>query len=613
MPTRSAGILDDHALRKTIATKQGTIEHVPANDSDIANKKYVDGGTYLTAGEGIDITGTTISGEDSTSSNKGIVTITGGNGIDVEYPVDGLAAISGELATDTNTGIARFDATGFTVTGGNVVINDIYVFNSGDTMTGQLIVQSGNGKIVTSNSSGSIDVQDSSGNAGSISFGNTADIGISNDGVSGGYDYDGAFILKQKTSQPAERGEFIFIEQGGDWRFAIPKSEAGVGTYNPRSMIIAGPSTNMTTNFQASHWGFTNLAMDTSGDGADLGVQNDCEILGDLFVGGATDLSGNIDMNENNITNIGDLDGGTALNLVASLFLTFKSPVITLGDGTLSSVGLSFNTSATDGTITFNGTSGQYDFDNPIDMNTNKIVGVVDPTADQEVATKKYVDDNDHSSVTMSGTPNYITLVGQDIVRGTVDISDDTNLAVTAPIVLTGDTVSVSTTTSSAVGVIELATEDEVQTGTDTTRAVTPDTLQSIAPPIGTVMAWLKSYTSTPATLPTGWVEADGATLSDADSVYDGQVLPDLNGGIFLRGNTTSGATGGSSTHRLTTAEMPSHIHTVSTKVVAASPAGLGGVAFTGANTVNTSSTGGDTAHENRPPFYDIVWIMRIK
>ncbi len=40
---KSAGILDDHAIRKNIATKEGTLEKVPVNDSDIVNKKYVDG------------------------------------------------------------------------------------------------------------------------------------------------------------------------------------------------------------------------------------------------------------------------------------------------------------------------------------------------------------------------------------------------------------------------------------------------------------------------------------------------------------------------------------------------------------------------------------------
>lgn len=38
---QSAGILDDFAVRKNVATKEGTIEKVPVNDSDIVNKKYV--------------------------------------------------------------------------------------------------------------------------------------------------------------------------------------------------------------------------------------------------------------------------------------------------------------------------------------------------------------------------------------------------------------------------------------------------------------------------------------------------------------------------------------------------------------------------------------------
>jgi len=39
---KSAGILDDHAIRKNVATLQGTISETPVNDIDIANKKYVD-------------------------------------------------------------------------------------------------------------------------------------------------------------------------------------------------------------------------------------------------------------------------------------------------------------------------------------------------------------------------------------------------------------------------------------------------------------------------------------------------------------------------------------------------------------------------------------------
>ena len=191
------------------------------------------------------------------------------------------------------------------------------------------------------------------------------------------------------------------------------------------------------------------------------------------------------------------------------------------------------------------------------------------PTTDYQIANKKYVDDT-----AVAGAPD------------------------------------ASTTTK---GIIELATEDEVQTGTDTVRAVVPDTLQSVLSPVGAVVSWLKSYTNTPQTLPTGWVECAGQTLSDADSVYDGQVIPDLNGdNRFLRGNSTSGGTGGSSTHTLTTAEMPAHTHSQ-----------IGGTSITNSDTgtntnarittADSGSTGGGGAHENKPPYYDVVWIMRIK
>lgn len=47
-----------------------------------------------------------------------------------------------------------------------------------------------------------------------------------------------------------------------------------------------------------------------------------------------------------------------------------------------------------------------------------------------------------HDAVTLSGTPDYITLSGQDIVRGTIDIGDDTNLSASWPLSLVGDALS---------------------------------------------------------------------------------------------------------------------------------------------------------------------------
>ena len=49
--------------------------------------------------------------------------------------------------------------------------------------------------------------------------------------------------------------------------------------------------------------------------------------------------------------------------------------------------------------------------------------------------------------------------------------------------------------------------------------------------PIGTILPWLKSLTNTPA-LDDRFVECNGQTLSDAESVYDGQTIPNLNGSV---------------------------------------------------------------------------------
>ncbi len=59
--------------------------------------------------------------------------------------------------------------------------------------------------------------------------------------------------------------------------------------------------------------------------------------------------------------------------------------------------------------------------------------------------------------------------------------------------------------------------------------------------PIGSIIAWHKNLGGVPA-LPDGWVECNGQTLSDPDSLLNGQAIPNLNGGgRFLRGSSTSG------------------------------------------------------------------------
>lgn len=124
-----------------------------------------------------------------------------------------------------------------------------------------------------------------------------------------------------------------------------------------------------------------------------------------------------------------------------------------------------------------------------------------------------------------------------------------------------------------------------------------------LASPVGAVTGWLKNLTNTPA-LPSGWVECNGQVLSDAESVYNGVTLPSLNTtNLFLRGNATSGTTGGTATHN--------HAIPTGTRFEFSTSGGSSG---TRPKADSTSS--GDhvvSTVNNEPPYYNIVWIMRIK
>ena len=112
--------------------------------------------------------------------------------------------------------------------------------------------------------------------------------------------------------------------------------------------------------------------------------------------------------------------------------------------------------------------------------------------------------------------------------------------------------------------------------------------------PVGAVVAWLKSFTGVPQTLPIGWVECDGSVISDGDSPMDGQTVPDLNGdNRFLRGETTSGGTGGSETHTHTTSKSGSPIGTVAS--------------------IDHIDNGVTGATGTLPTYYEVLWIIRIK
>ena len=72
------------------------------------------------------------------------------------------------------------------------------------------------------------------------------------------------------------------------------------------------------------------------------------------------------------------------------------------------------------------------------------------------------------------------------------------------------------------------------------------------------------------------------------------------------------GAQGGANTVTLSVAQMPAHTHTRTYSNLAPSNGTDGSrTANTNSGTVNTGSTGGGQAHENRPPYYALCYIMK--
>jgi hypothetical protein len=120
--------------------------------------------------------------------------------------------------------------------------------------------------------------------------------------------------------------------------------------------------------------------------------------------------------------------------------------------------------------------------------------------------------------------------------------------------------------------------------------------------PVGCVIAFLKSLSGT-STLPDEFVECNGQALSDSQSIYNGVVIPNLNGASsgtkrFLRGSATGGSTGGTGAH--------SHTLDVTYNVDGAASAG-GGMCTVSWISDTTGSV------ETFPYYYEVVYVMRTK
>ena len=145
--------------------------------------------------------------------------------------------------------------------------------------------------------------------------------------------------------------------------------------------------------------------------------------------------------------------------------------------------------------------------------------------------------------------------------------------------------------------------------------------------PVGGIIMWSGSI----ATIPTGWKLCDG--LNSTPNLQDRFIV---GAGLTYNPRTI----GGASSVTLTTAQMPSHSHSFSdgyyTEKILGTVDTFGGVTFgndliPGSGTVKgssgndddniyiytrsqtTASAGSGQAHENRPPYYALAFIMRVQ
>jgi hypothetical protein len=169
--------------------------------------------------------------------------------------------------------------------------NDPSITASGETNVGIIIASKGTGVVsVPGVGTGGLTDYD-------LTVGNTSDYGIMQVGnfsvgrssyKAGAVDFDGTVLFRNLSAPATGPVEFAFAMTGGtSLRFAIAKAAVGNATYNSRSLLCAGPAPASTAAVTVAHWQgtgiFDNLVCDTAGDGADLGVQNDLEVEGDIF------------------------------------------------------------------------------------------------------------------------------------------------------------------------------------------------------------------------------------------------------------------------------------------------------------------------------------------
>ena len=142
--------------------------------------------------------------------------------------------------------------------------------------------------------------------------------------------------------------------------------------------------------------------------------------------------------------------------------------------------------------------------------------------------------------------------------------------------------------------------------------------------PVGGIILWSGAI----ANIPSGWALCNGQTAN-------GQVTPNLTDRFIVGAGSGYAVanTGGAASVALTEAQMPSHSHSykdgyfieaaINSNYYGIDDTGLTNLRGSGSSdsdnryiyyrNMTTAATGGSQAHENRPPYYALAYIMRVR
>ena len=282
------------------------------------------------------------SGTNDTFNTGETLTFAGGEGIDTAVS-DNQITISAEDATDTNKGVASFDATNFTVASGAVTINDEYVQDTVGAMVStnseagiSVSYDDTNGKLDFDVADFTITLQgDLSGSVTITDLANaTLTATIQNNSVALGSNTTGNYVEDvtagaglTKTSTAGE-GQTVDLAIG-----------AGTGiTVNADDVEIKNAA-NFTDNY-VQRWDDTNgQFIDSTFYSSDSGTLS--YTTGDLIVGGDLQVLGNdiksssnavaITLNGADVTIQGNLTVSGTTSTTNSTVTTYDDPVLELG------------------------------------------------------------------------------------------------------------------------------------------------------------------------------------------------------------------------------------------------------------------------------------------